>query len=117
MNIIYLDQNLVIDLVEGGETDSQIEKTRGVILRLVENRQAIFPYSEVHHWESRSMSPDSKKRIGDFWDIISRGYRFSEGKYIRSLQFQDVFHQRKTRFSPHLVVFEDQLKFMDSVGD
>jgi hypothetical protein len=117
MNVVYLDQNIVIDLVERSQDNSQIRRTRDLILRLVESGHAIFPYSEVHQWESRGMSPDSKRRIGEFWDTISRGYHFSAGKGIRSLQFKDVLHGRRTRFSPHLVVFRGGLKFMDLVGE
>jgi hypothetical protein len=117
MNVVYLDQNIVIDLVERSADNSQIKGTRDLILRLVEAGNTIFPYSEVHQWESRGMAPDSKSRIGEFWDTISRGYHFSAGKDIRTLQFKDVLHGRKTRFSPHRVVFRERLKFMDLVGD
>ena len=117
MNIVYLDQNVVIDLVERSQDNSQIRRTRDLILRLVESGHAIFPYSEVHQRESRGMSTDSKRRIGEFWDRISRGYHFRAGKDIRSLQFKDVLHKRKTRFSPHLVVFRGRLKFIDLVGE
>jgi hypothetical protein len=117
VNVIYLDQNVVIDLVEGTARNAQLKKTRDLILRLVESRRAIFPYGEVHQWESSGMSPDSKRRIGEFWDVISRGYRFMAGKDIRSSQFKDVFHGRKTRFSPHLVVFHHSWKFIDLVGE
>jgi hypothetical protein len=117
MNVVYLDQNIVIDLVERSADNSQIQRTRDLILRLVEAGNAIFPYSEIHQWESRGMAPDSKKRIGEFWDTISRGCHYSAGKDIRALQFKDVLHGRKTRFSPHLVVFRGSLKFTDLVGD
>jgi hypothetical protein len=117
MNIVYLDQNVVIDLVERSQDNSQIRRTHDLILRLVESGHAIFPYSEVHQWESHGMSPDSKRRIGQFWDTISRGYRFSARKNIRSLQFKDVLHRRKTRFSPHLILFRTGFKFTDLVGE
>jgi hypothetical protein len=117
MNVVYLDLNVVIDLVERNADNSQIEKTRDVILQLANARHTIFPYSEIHQWESRGMPADKKRQIGEFWDSISCGYRFMAGKDIRSLQFKDLFHGRTTRFSPHLVVFRHSFKFADLVGD
>jgi hypothetical protein len=117
MNVVYLDLNVVIDLVERNAGNSQIEKARGVILTLANARHTSFPYSEVHQWESRGMPADKKRHIGEFWDRISCGYRFMAGKDIRSLQFKDVLHGRKTRFSPRLVVFPHRFRFADLVGD
>ena len=116
MNVIYLDQNAVIGLAEKSEPDRRFARAREIVLRLVEAKHAIFPYSEIHFTESEAMFPESQRRIGSFWETISRGYRFGAGKDIRSLQFKDVFHGRKTRFSPHLCVFRDFIGFAENIN-
>lgn len=117
MNVIYLDQNVVIDLVENKKSDPLLLKARNVILELVQTGRAVFPYSEIHLAESEPMDAPSRQRIGAFWDTISKGYRFIAGKEIRTGQFQDVFHQRPTRFRPDSVLYHDRFPFAQSIED
>jgi hypothetical protein len=61
------------------------------------------------------MSPASQRCVGEFFDQISAGYRFAQGKYIRSEQFKDVLNGRKTCFRASSVVFRDQLSFVKNI--
>jgi hypothetical protein len=113
MHVIYLDQNAAIDLAEG--TDSRFERAREIIFNLVDNKTAVFPYSEIHLLESANMSDASKTQLAHFWERISGGYRFAQGKDIRARQFVDLLHGKPMRFWPHLFVFQDVLNFAESV--
>lgn len=113
MHVIYLDQHAAIDLAEG--TVPRFEQTREIIFRLVDNKTAVFPYSEIHFAESANMSDASKAQLAQFWERVSRGYRFAEGKDIRAQQFLDLLHRKAMRFRPHLFVFQDILNFAKSV--
>jgi len=115
MNVVYLDQNVIINLVEKSETDQRFSKAREVVLRLIETNSAIFPYSDVHFAESESMWPHSQQRIGEFWNKISGGYRFIAGKVIRGEQFKDVLEGRKVSFRPSTVVIRDPISFTDNI--
>jgi hypothetical protein len=115
MNVVYLDQNAAIDLAEAVAADSRFYRTRQIIFRLVEKRIAIFPYSTIHLLESANMSDTSKAQLAEFWQTVSRGYRFTESKNIRTQQFLDLLHGRRISFWSHLVIWQDQLQFADSL--
>jgi len=112
MHVIYLDQNIAIGLAE---ERPEFLAARSEILRLVDAKHAVFPYSEIHLAESAMMRPESQRQIGEFWDTISRNYMFLPGKTIRSEQFKDVFHARQIRFSPHRFVIEQPGHFVDKI--
>jgi hypothetical protein len=57
----------------------------------------------------------SQRCIGEFFDQISAGYRFAQGKYIRGEQFKDVLNGRKTCLRARSVVFRDQLSFVKNI--
>src|ERR1022692_5034231 len=113
MHVIYLDQHAAIDLAEG--TDSRFQRTREIIFRLVDEKIAVFPYSEIHLSESANMSEASKAQLANFGERVSRGYRFAQGRDIRARQFVDLLHGKPMRFRPHLFVFQDVLDFARSV--
>jgi hypothetical protein len=115
MTVIYLDQNVVINLAEKSDRDERFLKAREAVLNQIEANNAVFPYSEVHFAESAPMSPDSQKCVSEFFDQVSAGYRFAEGKYIRSEQFKDVLNGRKTCFRAREIVFRDQLSFVENI--
>jgi hypothetical protein len=115
MNVVYLDQNVIINLVEKSQVDERFSKARDVVLRLVETNSAIFPYSDVHFAESENMWPHSQQHIGEFWSKISGGYRFIAGKVIRGEQFKDVLEGRKVSFRPSTVVIRDPISFTDNI--
>ena len=115
MTVIYLDQNVVINLAEKSDRDDRFLKAREAVLNQVEASNAVFPYSEVHFAESAAMSPESQKCVGEFFDQISARYRFAEGKYIRSEQFKNVINGRKTCFRARAFVFPDQLSFVENI--
>ncbi len=115
MNVIYLDQNVVINLAERGDQDERFLRARDAVLKQVETGAAVFPYSEVHFAESAPMSPESQNRVGQFFDLISARYRFAEGKDIRSEQFKDLLKGRKTWFRPKEVVFRDPISFVQNI--
>jgi hypothetical protein len=115
VNVIYLDQNVVINLAEKSDQDERFARAREAVLKQVETDNAVFPYSEVHFAESAAMSAESQTRIGEFFDRISAGYRFAEGKYIRSEQFKDVLYGRKTSLRARAFVFRDQLSFIENI--
>ena len=115
MNVVYLDQNIVIDLVDHFKKDPLLQRAREVIIELVKSGHAVFPYSEIHLSESASMDFESRKRVGEFWKQLNGGYRFIEGKEIRSSQFLDVFHSRKIRFKADRVLYRDQLNFIEGI--
>jgi hypothetical protein len=89
MNVIYLDQNVVINLAERSEQDERFARAREAVLKQVGTNSAVFLYSGVHFAESSAMSPESQTRVGEFFDRISAGHRFASGKYIRSEQFKE----------------------------
>ena len=113
MHVVYLDQHAAIDLAE--KTDPRFQRTREIIFRLVDKKIAVFPYSEIHLSESANMSEASKAQFAQFWERVSRGYRFAQGKDIRASQFVDLLHGKPMRFRPHLFVFQDVLDFARSV--
>lgn len=113
MHVVYLDQHAAIDLAE--ETDSRFQRTREIISRLVDEKIAVFPYSEIHLSESANMSEASKAELAQFWERVSRDYRFAQGKDIPARQFVDLLHGKPMRFRPHLFVFQDVLNFAKSV--
>jgi len=112
MNVIYLDQNVVINLAEKSE---RFGRAREAVLKQVETSNAVFPYSEVHFAESAAMPPESQRHVGKFFDLISAGYRFAEGKYIRSKQFKNLLEGRETSFRPKKTVFPDQISFAQNI--
>jgi len=64
MNVVYLDQNVVINLAEKSEQDERFGRAREAILKQVETNSAVFPYSEVHFAESSAMSSESQRCVG-----------------------------------------------------
>ena len=115
MNIIYLDQNIIINLVDRTAVDTRFSKARDMIIGLVQSQAAIFPYSEVHFAESEAMFIDSQRRIGDFFDKISDRHRFIAGKFVRSEQFKDLLRGRIIRFRPQSVIIKDPLRFIQNI--
>src|SRR5260370_25335208 len=113
MHVVYLDQHAAIDLAEA--TESRFQRTREIIVRVVDEKIAVFPYSEIHFSESANMSDASKAQLAQFWERVSRGYRFAQSKDIRARQFVDLLHGKAMRFRPQLFVFQDVLKFAESV--
>jgi hypothetical protein len=115
VNVVYLDQNAAIDLAEAASPDSRFYRTRQITSRLVEQKIAIFPYSSIHLLESAHMSDASKAQLAGFWQTVSRGYRFTESKNIRTQQFLDILHGKPMRFRQHLVILRDQVEFAESL--
>lgn len=84
MLLVYLDQNLVVDVCEcmrrskpGRENHKLL---RQEIERCASEGIAVFPYSEVHLAESANVTdPESREEQIRFWNSVSFGYRFHDG--------------------------------------
>ncbi len=107
--VVYLDQNFLFCLAERADQERRFGEARDAVVAAVDSHRAIFPDSQMHLSESENMSPESKLRIGDFSDRISRGYRFTAGKEIRSSQFLDVFNGKQIRLSSASRTFAEQI--------
>jgi hypothetical protein len=107
MNVIYLDQNFAITFAEKFESDPRYLEARNAILEAVASGKALFPYSEIHLAESAGMDAISRGRVAEFWDTVSRGYRFIQQKHIRSSQFKALLLGNPIRFRPHLVLYQE----------
>ncbi len=107
MNVIYLDQNFAITLAERSESDERYRRARDAVTDSVRAGKAVYPYSELHLIESAAMNAESRRRIGQFWDAVSRGFRFIQQKRIRSSQFKATLLAEPIRFRPHLVLYPE----------
>jgi hypothetical protein len=108
MNVVYLDQNFAITFAEKSEADRRYQDARETILEAVASGKALFPYSELHLIESASMDWSGRKRMTEFWDTVSAGYRFIQQKNIRSSQFKAILVQKPIRLRPHLVLYKER---------
>jgi hypothetical protein len=97
--VIYLDQNVVVDVCEcmrpskyeGREMGRQLRRE---IERCVEDGLAIFPYSEVHLSEAANVTdPESRAEQVRFWKNVSKGYRFHDARAIETIQLQTLFEE------------------------
>ena len=108
MNVIYLDQNFAITFAEKSAADRRYQDARETILEAVASGKALSPYSELHLIESAGMDSSGRKRIAEFWDTVSAGYRFIQQKHIRSAQFKAIMMKKPIRFRPHLVLYQER---------
>ena len=108
MNVIYLDQNFAITFAEKSEAARRYQDAREAILEAVASGKALFPYSELHLIESAGMDSSGRKKMAEFWDTVSGGYRFIQQKHIRSSQFKAILMQKPIRFRPHLVLYQER---------
>jgi hypothetical protein len=123
VHVIYLDQNVVVDVCEcmrrskrqGREEQQEL---RSEIERCVHNDIAIFPYSQVHLAETANVSdPESRAEQLRFWEMASRRYRFHDAKAIEAMQLDTFLHHRRIRFSRELAVHRSQLTFEEELQD
>jgi hypothetical protein len=117
VRVIFLDQNVVVDVCEGMRPSKQHgrepqRELRSEIERCVDSGIAIFPYSEVHLTEAANVSdPESRSEQIQFWEKVSRQYRFHDAKAIESIQLQTILKHRPVRFSRELAIHKSQLTF------
>jgi hypothetical protein len=115
VRVIFLDQNVVVDVCECMRPSKQHgrepqRELRSEIERCVDSGIAIFPYSEVHLTEAANVSdPESRSEQIQFWEKVSRQYRFHDAKAIESIQLQTILKHRPVRFSRELAIHRSQL--------
>ncbi len=84
VRVIYVDQNVIVDVCECMRPSKQHgreqqRELRAEIERCVDSGIAIFPYSEVHLTEAANVSdPESRSEQIGFWEKVSRRYRFHD---------------------------------------
>jgi hypothetical protein len=123
IRVIYLDQNIVVDVCECMRASKQRGRSeqrelRSQIERCVDDGLAIFPYSEVHLIEAANVS-DTESRAEQirFWEKVSQRYRFHDARAIEVNQLQAILEQRPIRFSRELAIHRSQLKFEQELPD
>lgn len=121
IRLIYLDQNVVVDVCEcmrpskkDGRNEQQ--ELRSQIERCVDDGLAIFPYSEVHLSEAANVSDlESRAEQIRFWERVSRGYRFHNARSIEVNQLHALLEGGAIRFSRELAIHHSQLEFEEEL--
>ena len=117
IRVIYLDQNIVVDVCECVRPSKQYGRSeqrelRSQIERCVDDGLAIFPYSEIHLLEAANVSdPESRAEQIRFWEKVSQRYRFHDARAIEVNQLHAILEKRPIRFSRELAIHRSQLKF------
>lgn len=117
LRVIYLDQNLVVNVCEcmrpskhaGRDGQRQL---RCEIERCVDDGLAVFPYSEVHLCETANVvDPESRAEQIRFWRKVSKGYRFHNARGIEALQLRSLLEKRPIRFARQMAIHRSQAGF------
>ena len=123
LRVIYLDQNIVVDVCECMRSSKQHRRSEQRALRLqiercVDEGLAIFPYSEVHLSETANVSdPESRTEQVSFWNKASLRYRFHDARAIEVNQLHAILEGRPVRFSRELAIHRSQLTFEQELPD
>ena len=117
VRVIYLDQNIVVDVCECMRSSKQHGRSEQRALRLqiercVDEGLAIFPYSEVHLSETANVSDqESRTEQVSFWDKVSQRYRFHDARAVEVNQLHAILEERPVRFSRELAIHRSPLTF------
>lgn len=117
LRVIYLDQNVVVDVCECMRASKQRgreeqRELRSAIERCVNDGLAVFPYSEVHLAEAANvLDPESRIEQIRFWERVSNRYRFHDARGIEVNQLHAILEHRPIRFARELAIHRSQLKF------
>jgi hypothetical protein len=123
VRVIYLDQNIVVDVCECMRSSKQHGRSEQRALRLqiercVDEGLAIFPYSEVHLSETANVSDqESRTEQVSFWDKVSQRYRFHDARAVEVNQLHAVLEERPVRFSRELAIHRSPLTFEQELPD
>ena len=107
VRVIYLDQNIVVDVCECMRSSKQHGRSEQRALRLqiercVDEGLAIFPYSEVHLSETANVS-DQESRT----EQVS----FHDARAVEVNQLHAILEERPVRFSRELAIHRSPLTF------
>jgi len=123
VRVIYLDQNIVVDVCECMRSSKQHGRGEQRALRLqiercVDEGLAIFPYSEVHLSETANVSDqESRTEQVRFWEKVSQRYRFHNARSIEVNQLHAILEERPVRFSRELAIHRSLLTFEQELPD
>lgn len=117
LRVIYLDQNLVVNVCEcmrpskhtGRDENREL---RSEIERCVDDGLAVFPFSEVHLCEAANvMDAESRAEQIRFWHKASKGFRFHDAKVIQRIQLEALLRRSPMRFGRDMAIHKSQLDF------
>ncbi len=123
LRVIYLDQNLVVDVCECVRPSKQQGRDeqralRSEIERCADEGLAIFPYSEVHLTEAANVTdPESRAEQIRFWKKVSKRYRFHNARAMEAIQLRALLEERPIRFGRQMAIHRSQLNFDEELPD